>query len=51
MFDIFKKKVKKEGLEKARELGLISEEEALKLEVQRAMEKLKKLKKKRSKKS
>lgn len=49
MFDFFKKKLKKEGLERAKELGLISEEEALKLEVQRAMEKLKKLKK-RSKK-
>jgi len=41
MFKIFKKKIAKEGLEKAKELGLISDKEFLKLKVLRADEDLK----------
>ena len=37
MFNIFKKKAKKLGLEKAKELSLISQEEFLELKIERAM--------------
>jgi len=45
MLNLFKKKSAPGGLEKAEKLGLITAEEVLKLEIERAKEKLKKLKK------
>jgi hypothetical protein len=49
MFDIFKTKLKLEGLEKAVELGWITQEERLKMEIDRAEKKLKELENKKKK--
>lgn len=49
MFEFFKKKTTKENLEKALAFGLITEEEMLRLELERIQKKLKKFLNKKEK--